>query len=167
MIELRERVRHHVDLSIVSHEPPAQPTAFRVLLVDDDDSVLVTMQAVLEDAFAVEAHRSPRSALRALELRAAHVVIADWQMPEMDGLSFLAAVRERQPSIACLLVTGHVSDLLDTVPWDDRRTIALLSKPIDPRQLIARTEHLARLAALKDSSAALASASRRLKSGSK
>ncbi len=133
-----------------------------MLVVDDDDSVLSTMLAVLEDEFTVEGTRSATAGLDFLADHSCQVVIADWRMPEMDGLSFLRAVRESQQSIACLLVTGHVDVLLDEVPWDDRRMIALLSKPIEPQQLIDRTRHLARIAALKSSSAELIDASRKL-----
>jgi len=138
---------------------------YGVLVVDDDPSVLVTMAAILENEFRVRATGSARQGLDWLRDGDYHVVVADWQMPEMDGVAFLSSVGDAQQVVACLLVTGHVDELALEVPWDDRRTLALLRKPFDPRVLVSRVQHLARLSAMKRSSVRLRDAASNLRSG--
>jgi CheY-like chemotaxis protein len=135
----------------------AQHGSFRVLLVDDDISLLESMAAVLSDQFVVRAAGSALQALRTMERESFHVVCTDWQMPGMDGLEFFREVAQRNlaPKPCFILVTAHASGLLDRIPYDDRKMLGMLGKPFSPQQLIDRVNQFAGLAHLKRSSAAL------------
>ena len=133
------------------------PESYRVLLVDDDARLLDSMAAVLSDEFAVRCCTAGRDALRLLEREAFHVVCADWQMPGMDGVAFFNAVSRRKLKLlpCFVLVTAHSGDLLDQVPYEDRRKLGMLAKPFSPQQLIERVNQFAGVAHLKRSNAAL------------
>ncbi|HEY3664495.1 MAG TPA: response regulator, partial [Polyangiaceae bacterium] len=124
---------------------PVEPEARRVLLVDDDVRLLESMQAVLSDEFAVRTCSSGQEALRLLDNEPFHVVCADWQMPGMDGVAFFQAVTRRRLSIlpCFILVTAHAGELLDQVPYEDRKMLGMLRKPFSPEQLIERVNQFA------------------------
>ncbi|MET0794793.1 MAG: response regulator [Polyangiaceae bacterium] len=133
------------------------PESYRVLLVDDDAFLLESMAAVLADQFAVRCCSSGQDALRLLDREAFHVVCADWQMPGMDGVVFFHAVaRRRLKLLPCfVLTTAHAGELLDQVPYEDRKMLGMLRKPFSPEQLIERVSQFAGVAHLKRSNAAL------------
>jgi response regulator RpfG family c-di-GMP phosphodiesterase len=82
-----------------------------VLLVDDEEMVLNSIKSF----FAIEAnynlltYTSPIKALKDLDADGQHVdlVISDYLMPEMDGISFLAKVKEKVPLAPRILLTGY------------------------------------------------------------
>ena len=135
----------------------AMAESFRVLLVDDDIRLLESMAAVLADQFVVRCATSGLHALRLMERETFHVVCADWQMPGMDGVEFFQEVAEKNLELkpCFILVTGHASELLERVPYEDRKMLGMLRKPFSPEQLIERVNQFAGVAHMKRSSAAL------------
>jgi DNA-binding NtrC family response regulator len=81
----------------------------QVVVVDDDVLVTRTLSFVFanEDGFAVQLFNDPAAALQYLEEHPVHVVVADYLMPGMDGLQFLAKVRERHPESSRIVLTGY------------------------------------------------------------
>jgi two-component system, cell cycle response regulator len=89
----------------------------RVLVVDDDDLVRARLTALLRTAdFDVESASNGEDALRIMASRHCQVLLTDWQMPDMDGLSLCRIVRaERSKNyVYVLMVTVRDSkeDLL-------------------------------------------------------
>jgi len=80
-----------------------------VMIVDDEEMVVGAIQSFLEleTAYDVLPYTSPESALEELEERPTHVIVADFMMPEMDGVSFLTRAREIRPSATRILLTGY------------------------------------------------------------
>ena len=128
-----------------------------MLLVDDDTHLLKSMEAVLADQFTVRCCLSGPEALRLMDHEPFHVVCADWQMPGMDGVAFFQAVARRKYALlpCFVLVTAHAGELLDQVPYEDRKMLGMLRKPFSPEQLIERINQFAGVAHLKRSNAAL------------
>jgi PAS domain S-box-containing protein len=89
-------------------------TRIRVLCVDDDRELLDLTRAWLSrrDSFAVRAETDPRAALSTLrdESTPVDAVVSDYRMPEMDGLEFLARVRDSHPELPFVLFTGEGSE---------------------------------------------------------
>ncbi|MFB6165905.1 MAG: PAS domain S-box protein [Haloarculaceae archaeon] len=85
-----------------------------VLHVDDEPEVLELAATFLERERAgitVETTTDVGDALERLaDDEAVDCVVSDYQMPEMDGLAFLAAARERRPGIPFVLFTGQGSE---------------------------------------------------------
>ncbi len=88
-----------------SRAPSARP---RALLVDDDPALCTTLRAVLEDegVDVTEAHDGA-AALASIDATRPHVVITDFEMPEMGGLELLAALSRRPTPPRVVVVTGH------------------------------------------------------------
>jgi DNA-binding NtrC family response regulator len=82
----------------------------RLLVVDDDAFVLKALTAFLERRLVdadvrVEAFVDPRAALKRAAEASFDAVVADYRMPAMDGIAFLAAMRDLQPGAVRLMLT--------------------------------------------------------------
>jgi len=88
--------------------------AIRVLLVDDDDAVADLTATYLRrasDHLEPVVETSPVDALdRVTDEPGVDCVVSDYEMPEMDGLEFLSAVREADPDVPFVLFTGKGSE---------------------------------------------------------
>jgi|RhiMetdeSRZDD1v2_1073273.scaffolds.fasta_scaffold1869177_1 cyclic di-GMP phosphodiesterase len=82
-----------------------------ILLVDDEEVVLSSIKAffALEGDYNLLTYTSPVKALESLDQDHENIdlVISDYLMPEMDGITFLAKVKERLPLVPRILLTGY------------------------------------------------------------
>jgi DNA-binding response OmpR family regulator len=109
----------------------------RVLAIDDDENVLKAHRRVLRAAgFTVDVAHSGEEALRLLDAQAYAVVLLDLRMPEMDGITLLRLLREREDVVPVVLVTGSLTA--------DSAALAInlgvshcLTKPLNARELTA------------------------------
>src|SRR6267378_7653818 len=65
----------------------------RVLVVDDEPAVLLSLQSVLADDFDLMTCDSAESALELLKERGFHVVVSDLMLPGMSGHDLFRIVR--------------------------------------------------------------------------
>ncbi|MGM0447989.1 MAG: PAS domain S-box protein [Methanobacteriota archaeon] len=89
------------------------PDRIPVLLVDDDPDLRAVTASYLEreaDRIAVETAPDAAAGLDVLADREVECVVSDYEMPGMDGLEFLAAVRERYSELPFILFTGRGSE---------------------------------------------------------
>lgn len=79
------------------------------MLVDDEVMVALSLRSFLEleTSYRVLMFTSPAAALDALASEHIDVVIADFMMPEMDGITFLRRARELRPLTTRILLTGY------------------------------------------------------------
>jgi response regulator RpfG family c-di-GMP phosphodiesterase len=81
-----------------------------IMLVDDEQMVVRSLEGflTLETSYRVLSFTSPIQALAAAENEPGlRIVVADFMMPEMDGVSFLKEVRRLQPEATRVLLTGY------------------------------------------------------------
>lgn len=80
-----------------------------ILIVDDEEMVTTSLQSFLqlETDYQVRTFTSPRQALEWVNGASLDVVIADFLMPDMDGITFLKEVRARRPEATRILLTGY------------------------------------------------------------
>jgi response regulator RpfG family c-di-GMP phosphodiesterase len=82
-----------------------------ILLVDDEEMVLSSIKSffAIETDYKLLTYTSPEKALEELGVNGQRVdlVISDYLMPEMDGITFLAKVREKLPMVPRILLTGY------------------------------------------------------------
>jgi DNA-binding response OmpR family regulator len=138
------------------------PIPTRVLLVDDDEAMLTSMRAILEDHFEVETCSAPLPALRLTEAERFDVICVDWKMPNMDGIEFFQALEKLHPDAmpSCILITAHTSELLEQVSMESRKILGMLRKPFSPNDLIERVALFANLSRMKNSNTRLKAAVR-------
>jgi PleD family two-component response regulator len=93
---VKGEVRMKVDAMATRMSVLARAVPMRILLIDDDELELELMADRLATAgFEVEQAANGAEALRILEQRWFPVVITDWQMPVLDGISFTESLRAR------------------------------------------------------------------------
>ncbi|MFH0726448.1 MAG: response regulator [Pseudomonadota bacterium] len=87
-----------------------------VLLVDDDESIRISMAYFFKNKTAVfKAVESAELGLDIIrDMGQADIVIADYKLPGINGLSFLEIVRKKWPNTVTLLITAHSSAELKT-----------------------------------------------------
>jgi DNA-binding NtrC family response regulator len=76
--------------------------------VDDDPGVRAALRAVfgLETDWLVRLESDPRAAIETVSKTEVDVVISDFLMPHMDGVTFLENVRRLRPAAGLILLTG-------------------------------------------------------------
>jgi len=82
-----------------------------ILLVDDEEMIITSIKSFLavETDYELLSYTSPVKAIEDLEtkIKSLDLVISDYLMPEMDGISFLAEVKKRFPLVPRILLTGY------------------------------------------------------------
>ena len=115
-----------------------EPGRARILVVDDNESVLGVMTTVLESAgYRLDSTRDAESAAALLGTNAYDCVVSDVVMPGKGGLWLLQQVRQQHPTTPVVLVTGSAVPGLRA---DARGAHAWLEKPFRPAELIAAVE---------------------------
>jgi len=80
----------------------------RVLVVEDSATQALEIRLLLEDAgFEVEVATDGRAALRAIGVMTPDLVLTDLQMPEMNGLELVEAIRDEHLGLPVILMTQH------------------------------------------------------------
>ncbi|MEW6517270.1 MAG: response regulator [candidate division FCPU426 bacterium] len=104
----------------------------QVLFVDDDENLLAGYQRNLRKSFALATAPGGAEALALTEREGPFaVVVSDMRMPGMDGVQFLAQMRERYPDTVRIMLTGQ-ADLDDAVQAVNEGNIfRFLTKPCD------------------------------------
>ena len=113
----------------------------RILLVDDDVTVLLTLKAVLElHGFEVQTATSAAEAVEKLNSGVYQMVIADVRMEtETAGLDVIRVAREQHYDPATALLTAFPPD---NGNWKKQGAQSLLVKPVGTNDLVRQLEAL-------------------------
>jgi EAL domain-containing protein (putative c-di-GMP-specific phosphodiesterase class I) len=129
-----------------------------VLVVDDESFVLRLLSRALEQTFEVITCESATEALARIKQGGLSAAVSDINLPGMTGLDLLRAVREQDPDLPVVLVTGHPS-------WEgaaqaiEYGAFRYLPKPFDIdhlRSTVLQATQLYRLARIKREALGLA-----------
>lgn len=119
------------------------PEKANILLVDDRDDQLTTLEAILTslNQNLVRAN-SGEAALKALLEREFAVILMDVMMPGMDGFETASHVkqRERTKDIPIIFLSGAEIDRHQVFRGYSSQSIDYLTKPVDPWVLRAKVE---------------------------
>ena len=108
----------------------------KVYIVDDDDGVRLSTQALLE-LYEIEAvlYSSAAELLHDVERLNYGCLIVDYQMPGMSGLELIAAVRAHGKTLPFLLVSGYATIPI-AVQAVKLGAVNIIEKPYQPKQFI-------------------------------
>lgn len=111
--------------------------AFKILVVDDELTLLNTVRAYLEqEGYSVQTAADGRSALRILREYQPDLVVLDIMLPEIDGLEVLRQLR--QTSDVYVIMLTAKADEADKVIGLGMGADDYVTKPFSPRELVAR-----------------------------
>jgi signal transduction histidine kinase len=122
----------------------------RVLVVDDEETVMLTIQGILElDGYAVTVTTSGQHALEQVRTQHFDVVLTDLRLEGMDGIDVVRELRHTSPDTVSIVFTGYAS--LDSAVKALREgAYDYLFKPCDVLELrttVSRALERSRLAA--------------------
>jgi DNA-binding NtrC family response regulator len=124
-----------------------------VLIVDDEEMVLTSLATylTLETEYEVVTFTSAVRALEHIEKSEVGLIISDFLMPEMDGITFLAKARELRPDVPRVILTGYADKenaikainqvgLYQYVekPWDNDDIRLIIRNGLEKKQLLAK-----------------------------
>jgi DNA-binding NtrC family response regulator len=102
-----------------------------LLAIDDEPGMLALVEKFAFDMnFRVLCHSEGRGALAHISQVRPDVVLVDLQMPEVNGLDLLRAIRETDSSCAVVLMTGH-SSIASAIEAVRLGALDYLTKPLD------------------------------------
>ncbi len=124
--------------------PASRPcSAIAVVVVDDDASFRSGVTANLEDdGHRVLAYADPRD-VPPSSVAAADVVVSDYQMGEVDGVTFADGVHRERAEINVVLATAYWTVEMEAEVAARRAYVRLIRKPVDYDELHALVHQLA------------------------
>ncbi|MFO0640411.1 MAG: response regulator transcription factor [Polyangiaceae bacterium] len=118
----------------------------KVLVVEDNPKVArFLVRALTEEGHTVDHARDGAAAIAQIEAIAYDVVVLDWMLPEMDGLSVCRLARERGVRTPILMLTAR-GEVAEKILGLDAGVDDYLAKPFDLGELLARVRALGRRA---------------------
>ncbi len=154
---------------------PSKQSTPSVVVVDDEEMVAGALRTFLEleTPYDIRDFTSPREALDALGRRPADVIIADFMMPELDGVELLREVRSSWPRTSRILLTGY-ADIQNAIraineaglyyylqkPWDNEHLKLVVRNGVERSTLVNELD--ARITALENVNQELLEARERL-----
>ncbi len=130
----------------------SQNTVERVLILDDEEMVLISLRSFLEleTDYEIVTFTSATEALEYTKKNKINLVVSDYLMPEMDGISFLAKVKEIDPNATRIILTGYADkenaikainevSLFQYIekPWDNDNLKLVIRNGIDKQKLLS------------------------------
>lgn len=109
---------------------------YKALLVDDEDLVRSIIRAILEEfGFDVVEACNGRVGLEIFSREKPDLVFTDLQMPEMDGLGFISALKAMSPDTPVVVIsgTGNIQSAIEAIrlgAWD------YITKPVEALECI-------------------------------
>jgi two-component system cell cycle sensor histidine kinase/response regulator CckA len=123
-----------------------------VLLVEDNELLLkLRTRSLRAEGFTVVTALDGESALRVLTAVRVDVVVADYYLPRMDGVTLLEAVRARYPDVRRVLVSGYPPPEVER--WAEENEVPLIVKGAEPAErlvVVLREECLRRVRTRRD-----------------
>ncbi len=115
----------------------------KILLIDDDEELAAPLRSYFSrfDLQLINA-TCPSEGLKLLETAAPELVILDVMLPEMDGFEVCRIIRKRS-NIPILMLTAR-GEVMDRVVGLELGSDDYLSKPFEPRELVARIHNILR-----------------------
>jgi len=115
-----------------------------ILIVDDNAQMRTIVGSVLTAVGCRRLHYAPdgRHGIDTLRRRAIDLIYVDYEMPVMDGLQFLRAVRGLDAPLCytpVIMLTGH-SDMPRLTMARDLGVNEFLTKPVTARAILSRLE---------------------------
>lgn len=135
---------------------PTEPFSERILVVDDDATLLMmTKETLRQSGYSVTAFSDPIEAQEAIRRETFAVIISDQKMPGLSGLEFLNQAKVLQPHASRILLTGvlDMTFVIDSInkgeiyrymvkPWIREELLTTVQNALQRYRLICHNESL-------------------------
>jgi FixJ family two-component response regulator len=130
----------------------------QILIVDDEANVLTALRRMLHrEPYQVHTASTAEEALELIREQEVSLIISDYRMPRMNGVTFLQRAKEIQPDSVRIILSGFadIGAIIDAVnrgeifkfiakPWNDDELKMTISLSLDHWQLMKRNKELSR-----------------------
>lgn len=105
----------------------------RILILDDEEMVLTSLSSFLEleTDYEVVTFTAGKEAIEYVKENRIDLVISDYLMPEMDGITFLAQMKEIEPQATRIILTGYADKENAIKAINDVGLFQYIEKPWD------------------------------------
>ena len=111
----------------------------KILVVDDEISVLSAFQDLLGDGHEVVTARRAEKALEILQNSQCDLVVMDICLLGMDGLEALRQINQQQPMLPVIVMTGH-GTMQTAIEATKTGAFDYLVKPFEPAEMLSAIE---------------------------
>ena len=126
-----------------------------IVIVDDEEMVLTSLSSFLslETKYNVKTFASAKEALGHIKNNSIDLVVSDYLMPEMDGITFLSHVKEICPEVPRIILTGYadkenaikaINDvgLFQYIekPWDNDYILIIFRNGLEKQKLLKKLQ---------------------------
>ena len=128
-----------------------------ILIIDDEKAIRKTLSEILSyEGYKIEEAGDGEEGLRRFRDKTFDVVLCDIKMPKLDGIEFLDKVRELNPDVPVIMISGHgtIETAVEAVkkgaydyiakPPDLNRLLITIRNAMDKTNLVAETKVLKR-----------------------
>ena len=116
-------------------------TGQRILVVDDERNIRRSLEMILTgEGYEVICVSSGQDALDAIKAEIPHVVLLDIVIPGMNGIEVLKSVRNSQPDLAVIMISGH-GTVQDAVMATKLGAYDFLEKPLSRENVLLTVAH--------------------------
>jgi DNA-binding response OmpR family regulator len=125
-----------------------------ILLVDDEPSIIQLARLYLErEGFRIQSVNNGEAALENIAREGPALVVLDVMLPKLDGFEVCRRLRATNSSTAILMLTARDEDI-DKILGLELGADDYLTKPFNPRELVARVKAILRRGERKQDDAA-------------
>ncbi len=136
-------------------DPATKEKPETIVIVDDEEMVVTSLSSFLslETDYIVKAFTSVSQALEFVKNNDVDLVMSDYLMPEMDGITFLAHVRDLRPQVPRIILTGYADKenaikAINEVglfqylekPWDNDDILIVLRNGLERNKLMKKLQ---------------------------
>src|SRR5438093_1652857 len=112
----------------------------RVLIIDDERPVLMTLEALLNrHGYHVDTAGTASQGVKLLKSNLPSLVLLDLQLPDAHGLEMLERIKSELPKVQVIILTAHDS-LHNAIESIKRGAYHFISKPYAPEELLSLVE---------------------------
>src|SRR5213593_1695955 len=112
----------------------------RVLIIDDERPVLMTLEALLKrHGYQVDTAPTAAQGLKVLKSKSPTLVLLDLRLPDADGLEMLDRIKTGLPEVPVIILSAH-DTLNNAIESIKRGAFHFISKPYAPEELLSLVE---------------------------
>ena len=107
-----------------------------ILIVDDNESILETLSAILEEkGYRTDTAKTGIEAIEKAKTNFYNIALLDIKLPDIEGTKLLTKIEETTPRMVKIMTTGYAS-LENAMEALNLGADAYIMKPVDPENLL-------------------------------
>ena len=131
------------------------PAGLKIVIVDDEQAVLLTLEALLtRHGYAPRVAHSGTAGLSLVRKTEPDLVLLDLGLPDMDGLEVLRQIKSEWPQMPVIILTANdsLSNAVESIkqgafhfiskPYSVEELLSLITRAVEQRQLLREAESL-------------------------